>query len=111
MRSLLGFKNFHSAKIILTGIEVPPMIFKTHSRTFWQYLGLLPLLILFFDYIESALLLSLLHYYPVQLPVLASIAGYITFSKNMFGVLSFMALGFGLVALLQQWLRISLGSK
>lgn len=55
-----------------------------------------------FDYLEDALLLSLLSNYPAQLPLVATAAGFITFTKNMFGMLSFIALGLGLVALLLQ---------
>lgn len=66
---------------------------------YWQYLGLLPLANMVFDYIEDALLLSLLSNYPAKLPLTATTAGFVTFTKNMFGILSFIVLGLGLVAL------------
>ena len=72
------------------------------SGVYWQYLSLLPLANMAFDYLEDALLLSLLNSYPAQLPLAATAAGFVTFTKNMFGMLSFIALGFGLVALLLQ---------
>ncbi len=72
------------------------------SAAYWQYLGLPPLANMGFDYIEDALLLSLLSSYPGQLPWAATAAGFATLSKNIFGMLSFLALGFGLLALLFQ---------
>ena len=75
------------------------------SSTYWQYLGLLPLANMFFDYIEDALLLSLLNSYPAQLPITAAVAGFVTFTKNMFGMLSFIVLGLGLATILLHRLR------
>ena len=67
---------------------------------YWQYLGLLPLANMALDYTEDALLLSLLASYPAQLPWAATVAGFATLGKNIFGMLGFFALGFGLLALL-----------
>ncbi len=78
------------------------------SAVYWQILGLLPLANMFFDYLEDALLLSLLNSYPVQLPLAATVAGFVTAGKNMFGLLSFIALGLGLVALFLQWFKNSM---
>jgi hypothetical protein len=68
------------------------------SGSYGHYLGLLPLANMALDYTEDALLLSLLHTYPDQLP-LAAAAGVVTLAKNIAGMLSFLALGFGLLAL------------
>jgi hypothetical protein len=70
------------------------------SGSYWHYLGLLPLVNMAFDYAEDALLLSLLYNYPDQLPLAAAVAGVVTLGKNIAGMLSFLALGFGLLALL-----------
>lgn len=70
------------------------------SGSYWQYLGLLPLANMALDYTEDALLLSLLHNYPSQLPLAATAAGVVTLAKNIAGMLGFLALGFGLLALL-----------
>jgi hypothetical protein len=70
------------------------------SGSCWQYLGLLPLANMGLDCAEDALLLSLLHNYPDQLPLAAAAAGVVTLGKNIAGMLSFLALGFGLLALL-----------
>jgi hypothetical protein len=70
------------------------------SGMYCQYLGLLPLANIIFDYTEDALLLSLLASYPAQLPWTATAAGFATLGKNIFGMLSFLALGLGLLALL-----------
>lgn len=70
------------------------------SGVYWQYLGLLPLVNMAFDYAEDALLLSLLHNYPDQLPLAAAAAGVVTLAKNIAGMLGFLALGLGLLALL-----------
>ena len=69
------------------------------SGAYWQFLGLLPVANMTFDYIENALLLTLLSSYPAQLPRLATAAGFATFTKNIFGILGFLALGLGLIAL------------
>jgi hypothetical protein len=70
------------------------------SGAYWQYLGWLPLANMALDYTEDALLVSLLYHYPVQLPMAAALAGMVTFAKNIAGMLGFLALGFGLLALL-----------
>lgn len=70
------------------------------SGAYWQYLGLLPLVNITFDYTEDALLLWLLASYPAPLPWVATAAGLTTLGKNIFGMLSFLALGLGLLALL-----------
>jgi hypothetical protein len=70
------------------------------SGAYWHYLGLLPLANMVLDYTEDALLLSLLHNYPHQLPQAAAAAGVVTLAKNSAGMLGFLALGFGLLALL-----------
>ena len=70
------------------------------SGVYWQYLGLLPLANITFDYTEDALLLWLLASYPTPLPWVATAAGLATLGKNIFGMLSFLALGLGLLALL-----------
>jgi hypothetical protein len=75
------------------------------TGVYWQYLALLPLANMIFDYIEDALLLSILYNYPDQLPLVATTAGFVTFVKNIFGMLSFLALGLGLVALFLQWFK------
>jgi hypothetical protein len=69
------------------------------SGSYWSYLGLLPLANMAFDYTEDALLLSLLASYPAQLPWAATAAGLATLGKNSFGMLGFLALGLGLLAL------------
>lgn len=66
----------------------------------WHYLGLLPLANMALDYTEDALLLTLLGAYPAQWPWVASAAGIATLGKNIFGLLSFLALGVALLALL-----------
>ena len=70
------------------------------SGAFWPYLGLLPLANMALDYTEDALLVSLLLNYPGQLPLAAAAAGVITLAKNIAGMLGFLALGLGLLALL-----------
>ncbi|MEO5660661.1 MAG: hypothetical protein ABIQ90_12845 [Polaromonas sp.] len=70
------------------------------SGAYWPCLGLLPLVNMAFDYTEDALLLTLLANYPAQLPWIATAAGLATLSKNIFGMLSFLVLGLGLLALL-----------
>ena len=70
------------------------------SGAYWAYLGLLPLANMALDYAEDALLLTLLGRYPDQLPWVASAAGIATLGKNIFGLLSFLALGVALLALL-----------
>jgi hypothetical protein len=70
------------------------------SSAYWKYLGLLPLANMALDYTEDALLLSLLQSYPDQLPLTAAAAGVVTLAKNIAGMLGFLALGFGLLALL-----------
>jgi hypothetical protein len=70
------------------------------SGACWQYLGLLPLANMVLDYTEDALLVSLLHSYPDQLPLAAAAAGVVTLAKNIAGMLGFLALGLGLLALL-----------
>jgi hypothetical protein len=70
------------------------------SGAYWHYLGLLPLVNMALDYSEDALLLSLLQSYPDQLPLAAAAAGVVTLAKNIVGMLGFLALGFGLLALL-----------
>jgi len=72
---------------------------------FWQYLAFLPLANLFFDYLEDTLLFALLRNFPSQMPITATIAGYVTFTKNIFGMLSFIVLVFALAALFIQWLK------
>ncbi|MDC7716666.1 hypothetical protein PQU95_05490 [Vogesella sp. DC21W] len=66
----------------------------------WQYLALLPLACMAFDYCENVMLFSLLLSYPTRLPVVATAAGAFTFTKNVFGLLSFVALACGFLALL-----------
>ena len=65
----------------------------------WMVSSLLPLANMALDYTEDALLLTLLGRYPDQLPWVASAAGIATLGKNIFGLLSFLALGGGLLAL------------
>ena len=72
------------------------------SGAYWQYLGLLPLACMAFDYLEDALLLALLVSYPAWLPLAASAAGFAAFAKYMFGLPGFVALAAGLLALLLQ---------
>jgi hypothetical protein len=76
-------------------------------RTGWQYLALLPLANMVCDYCENSLLFVLLLSYPTHLPAVATVAGVVTLTKNIFGILGFAALSCGLVALLIQrfWLR------
>jgi hypothetical protein len=66
----------------------------------WHCLAMLPLANMILDYTEDALLLSLLQSYPDQLPLAAAAAGVVTLAKNIAGMLGFLALGFGLLALL-----------
>jgi len=68
----------------------------------WYRLNLLPLANLTADYFENVLLFTLLATYPSRLNVLATIAGYATFTKNMIGMLSFIALGASVVIWLYQ---------
>jgi hypothetical protein len=72
---------------------------------FWRYLAFLPLANMLFDYLEDTLIFSLLRNFPSQMPITATTAGYVTFTKNMFGMLSFFVLGFALVALIIQWFK------
>ncbi|MRR56671.1 MAG: hypothetical protein EG824_00420 [Deltaproteobacteria bacterium] len=59
------------------------------SGTYWRYLSLLPLVNMAFDYLENAALICVLVAYPTQMLGVASIAGVLTFLKNIFGLLSF----------------------
>jgi hypothetical protein len=77
------------------------------SGAYWKYLGLLPLANMVLDYTEDALLLSLLRNYPDHLPLAAAAAGVVTLAKNIAGVLSFLALGFGVLALLFRQGRVT----
>jgi len=70
------------------------------SRVGWQYLALLPLVNMVCDYCENFLLFVLLLSYPTHLPTVASVAGVVTLTKNIFGILSFATLAFGLLAML-----------
>jgi hypothetical protein len=72
----------------------------TPSRAGWQYLALLPLVNMVCDYCENFLLFVLLLSYPTQLSTVASLAGVVTLTKNIFGMLSFATLTCGLVAML-----------
>lgn len=73
------------------------------SRVSWQYLALLPLANMVCDYCENSLLFVLLLSYPTSLPTVAAVAGVATLAKNIFGILSFAALAFGLLAILVQY--------
>lgn len=73
------------------------------SHAGWQYLALLPLANMVCDYCENSLLFVLLLSYPESLPTVATIAGVATLTKNIFGMLSFATLGFGLLAMLTQY--------
>jgi hypothetical protein len=70
-----------------------------------QYLALLPLVNMALDYLEDTLLLFLLCSYPERWPSVATLAGFVTFAKNMFGMLGFLALGGGLLALTLRWFQ------
>jgi len=67
------------------------------AKSAWHKLNLLPLANLAADYLENILLMTLLLNYPSRLNLLATTAGYVTFTKNVFGMLSFLALGASLV--------------
>lgn len=66
----------------------------------WHYLVFLPLVNMVFDYCENAALFSLLHAFPARLPLVATMSGLFTFTKNLFGLLSFLVLGCGALVLL-----------
>ena len=70
------------------------------ANSVWHKLNLLPLANMTVDYLENILLITLLTNYPTHLNGVATIAGFVTLVKNLFGLLSFLALGAGLVALL-----------
>jgi hypothetical protein len=72
------------------------------AQSNWHKLNLLPLVNLAADYLENILLITLLLNYPVRLNLLATIAGYLTFTKNMFGLLSYLALGASLIIWIYQ---------
>lgn len=59
----------------------------------WRYLSLLPLANMAADYLENAMLITLLVAYPTPLDALATIAGVATAIKSVFGLLSFVTLG------------------
>ena len=75
------------------------------AKSHWHKLNLLPVANLIADYFENLLLITLLLNYPSRLDLLATIAGYVTFVKNMFSMLSFLALSVSVVIWLYQ--RIS----
>lgn len=74
-------------------------------RVGWQYLALLPLANMVCDYCENSLLFALLLAYPTALPTVGTVAGVATLTKNIFGILSFAVLAFGLLAMLVQHFR------
>lgn len=78
--------------------------FNLHHAS-WRYLALLPLANMACDYCENSLLLILLLSYPASLPTVGTVAGIATLGKNIFGMLSFAALGFGLLFMLVQHIR------
>jgi len=68
----------------------------------WHMLNLLPAANMLADYLENIMLLTLLVNYPTQLNGIATVAGFATLVKNFFGLLSFLALGIGLMMFLYQ---------
>lgn len=71
----------------------------------WQYLALLPLVNMLCDYGENGLLFVLLLSYPTDLPTVASAAGIVTLTKNIFGMLSFATLALGFFAMVIRHFR------
>lgn len=82
--AILGFLIATSISLVLRWLGL--------SGTYWRYLSLLPLVNMAFDYIENVALIFILIAYPTQMPGIASIAGMLTFLKNVFGLLSFSVL-------------------
>ena len=68
----------------------------------WHKLNLLPIANLTADYLENILLITLLAVFPTHLDGVALLAGWVTFTKHIFGMLSFLALGTSLVVWLYQ---------
>jgi hypothetical protein len=77
------------------------------SHNYWQYLALLPLVNMAFDYCEDCALISMLVAYPNPLPILGTFAGIFTLTKNIFGILSFATFLLGLLALVIHRVRAS----
>lgn len=69
------------------------------ADTHWRYLAALPLANMTCDYVEDGLILGMLHVYPAEMLSVATAAGMFTCAKNVFGLVSFVALGLGLLAL------------
>ena len=92
--ALLGL--FLSVAITLVLRQVLP----AHHR--WHKLNLLPIANLALDYLENMLLITLLTSFPSHLDAVAMLAGWVTFAKHLFGMLSFLALGASLVVWLYQ---------
>ena len=72
------------------------------ARSRWHNLNLLPIANLALDYLENILLIILLATFPTHLDGLAMLAGWATLTKHIFGVLSFLTLGVGLIVLMYQ---------
>lgn len=92
--ALLG--SFLSVAITLLFRRVTP------ATGNWHKLNLLPVANMLADYLENIMLLTLLINYPTQINGIATVAGGATLVKNLFGLLSFLALGIGLTMYLYQ---------
>lgn len=90
----------------LLAVSISLIVRRIHlSNAAWQHVVLLPLANMVFDYCENAMLFSLLLSYPTRLPLVATAAGAFTFTKNVFGMLSFVVLACGVLAMLFRWFR------
>lgn len=65
-------------------------------------LGALPLINTFFDYCENAATFMLLINYPSRLNAIATIDGFLTLGKNIFGFLSIIVVVISLIVLIYQ---------
>ncbi|MBI5353738.1 MAG: hypothetical protein HZB50_13935 [Chloroflexi bacterium] len=65
-------------------------------------LNVLPIANTLFDYCENIITLTLLKNYPSHLNAVATVNGFFTLAKNLFGLLSFSILLIGLLALAYQ---------